>query len=67
MTLHFKNPNIANLFIAARLWWESKRPVDWTVDTHLSMPTVNCSGDEVHLAQAVADVFIELSKTKLQT
>lgn len=36
-------------------WWESKRPIEWMLETHLENPTVNCSSEtEKNLAIEVA-------------
>jgi hypothetical protein len=44
------------VLLAARRWWESKRPLTWTLEQHLAAPRVNCagSGAEDRLALAVA-------------
>jgi hypothetical protein len=39
----------------AKAWWESFRPMGWTVEEHLRNPTINTSGEsEEALAAAVA-------------
>lgn len=36
-------------------WWESKRPLEWMLETHLENPTVNCASEaEKNLAIEVA-------------
>lgn len=41
---------------AALAWWESRRPVSWTLRQHLDNPAVNAHGSEAEktLATAVA-------------
>lgn len=33
----------------AILWWESKRPVDWSEDKHVAHPMANCATEEERL------------------
>jgi hypothetical protein len=41
----------------AKAWWEQRRPPGWSLEQHLSHPTVNCmSGYEISLAHAVASM-----------
>ena len=41
----------------AKAWWEQRRPAGWSLEQHLSNPTVNCtSGYEIGLAHAVASM-----------
>lgn len=40
---------------AALAWWESLRPVDWSLRQHIDNPTVNtASANERRMAEAVA-------------
>ena len=42
---------------AAIAWWESHRPLGWTLDDHLKTPDVNCTvTTEQELAYAVASI-----------
>lgn len=48
---------------AARQWWASKRPVDWTVAQHAQGPTVNCStSEEQQLGKACANLRMTAMK-----
>ena len=39
-------------------WWESKRPVDWTLRKHAQNATINCvTKEEKHLAKAIARCY----------
>lgn len=40
----------------ANRWWKSKRPVSWSVKTHLENPTVNCGFYSKDLALAVSNL-----------
>ena len=41
----------------AKAWWEQRRSAGWSLEQHLSHPTVNCtSGYEIGLAHAVASM-----------
>lgn len=43
---------------AARFWWESHRPSEWSEAQHLLTPDVNVSGDaERALAKAIATLL----------
>lgn len=43
-----------DVLLAARRWWESRRPVAWTLGEHLANPEVNCvTPSEKALAKAV--------------
>lgn len=43
------------VYQAARLWWKSHRPTQWSEAQHLAQPTVNCtSASERRLASSVA-------------
>lgn len=45
---------------AALLWWTSRRPIGWSLDWHLSNPTVSTVDAEEHtLALAVARAIEE--------
>jgi len=46
----------AAVLTAAVRWWLTQRPMAWGETEHLVQPHVNCSGCEVDLAHAVADL-----------
>ena len=48
---------------AAISWWESKRPVTWSVPEHISTPSVNCVTPwETDLAREVSAMIAEATQ-----
>lgn len=48
-----------HVFPFAKRWWESKRPVGWTVEQHLANPKINTVNEvEAKLADVVAGVML---------
>lgn len=44
---------------AAKDWWESNRPIEWSEDQHLAQPCVNAGSDDAgkRLAAAVGHMI----------